>query len=69
MRKVAAVKYVIKCEVYDSIVSSHLICYISILFYVLQLHLDLTHFLIKVPPSPYLKCCMSGKFYAGIGNF
>ena len=56
--KVAAVKYVIKCELFDSIFSSHLICYI-LLFYVLQLNLDSKHFSIKVPLSHYLTCFMS----------
>ena len=56
--KAATVKYVIKCEVYDSIFSSHLICYI-LLFYVLQLNLDSKHFSIKVPLSHYLICFMS----------
>ena len=74
MEKVAAVKYVIKCEVCDSIFSSHLFCYILLLLYVFLLNLDLKHFLIQFPLSPYLKCSMSsacallGQFSAGIAQ-
>ena len=64
----------IECELYDSIFSCHLFCYILLLLYVFLLNLDLKHVHIQFPLSPYLKCSMSsacallGQFSAGIAQ-